>query len=68
MKLTAGELRFKIFVLQQDGLMIPDYDKVVKKLWEMEKETGGAQKSIDEWCRMLSELEVCRNALGMDEL
>jgi len=67
MKLTADELRFKIFRLHQEGIKIPDYDKVVQKLTELEKETGGIPRSIDDWCSTLAELEVCKGALSADE-
>jgi hypothetical protein len=67
MELTADELRFKIFRLHQEGIVIPDYDKVVQKLAELEKKTGGARRSIDDWCNTLSELEVCKSALSADE-
>jgi hypothetical protein len=63
MELTADELRFKLFKLYQDGVVIPDYEKVMQKLTELEKETGGRRRSIDGWCGMLSELEVCKSAL-----
>ncbi|MBN2325264.1 MAG: hypothetical protein JXQ30_16155 [Spirochaetes bacterium] len=63
MELTADELRFKLFKLYQDGLVIQDYEKVVQKLAELEKKTGGKRMSIDGWCDILAELEVCRGAL-----
>ena len=67
MKLTADELRFKIFRLHQEGIVIQDYDRVVKKLTELEKETGGIRRSIDDWCSTMTELEVCKSELSADK-
>lgn len=67
MEISAMELHYRLFRLLQDGLVIPEYDKIVGKLGEFSKEFGEKRKDIDFWCEKLKELEVCRNALDTGE-
>jgi len=63
MEISAGELGYKLFRLYQDGITIPEFEKIAKKLKELSNELGDVRKDIDYWCERLSELKACRGTL-----
>lgn len=63
MDISAGELEYKLFRLYQDGITIPEFDKIAKKLKELSNELGDVRKDIDYWCERLSEFKACRGTL-----
>ena len=68
MQISAGELEYKLFKLYQDGITIPEFEKISKKLKELSNELGDERKDIDYWCERLSELKVCRGTIeAMEE-
>ena len=63
MELSAEELRFKVFKLHQQGIIIPEYEEIIGKLREFSRELGDIKKDINYWCDRLMELEICRGAI-----
>ena len=63
MEISAGELQYRLFRLYQDGISIPEYEKISEKLREFSRELGDARKDMDYWCERLTELGICRDAL-----
>ena len=68
MELNAEELRFKIFKLHQQGIIIPEYEKIIVELRQISQELGDIKKDLDYWCGRLTELEICKGAIESIEV
>ena len=64
MIVSAGELLLKLKLLDQKGIRIPNYERVIWMLDEFVRTMGDEKRDLDFWCDRLVELDAFRDEIG----